>query len=359
MEESLRLALAGGFHEQAARVYTNVASFGERFREFALAEKYALEGLAFDRHHDLDSWTNYLEGTFAKLRLHQGRFDEAEAIARQALATPHLTTVMRLPALGVLGHLRMRQGHDDGQQLLEQGLQMALPTREVQRVAPFAVALAESAWLRDDINGVRQALSSLDGLAGLENNTWDYGGVLIWRHRIGDDVSAMGERVAPPYAAEIRGDISAAAAMWKAIGEPHAAAMALAQGLVADQASSQCSASQNQWQEAIDIFVELGAEPATRKLRNRARAEGVRGIRRGPYAAAKRNVFGITAKELDVLRLMITGKTNVEISTELKRSTKTVDHHVSSLLAKLGAKNRTEAASIAIRENLFAEDKPA
>ena len=363
MEESLRLALAGGFHEQAARVYTNVASFGERFREFAVTEKYAVDGLEFDRRHDLDSWTHYLEGTYAKMLLHQGRFEEAEKLARQVLATPHLTTVMRFPALGVLAHVRMRQGHADGPLQLQEGLQKALPTRELQRVAPFAVALAESAWLRDDIDGVRRALASLDGLAGLETNPWDYGDCVIWRHRIGDDLRAIADQVSPPYAAEIRGDHALAAALWRNIGDPYSAAMALAQGLGANTDSSAASSVDSgalaQWQEAIDIFVQLGAEPAARKLRNRARALGLRGIRRGPYAAARRNVYGITSKELDVLRLMMDGKTNLEISSELSRSSKTVDHHVSSLLAKLGAKNRTEAASIAIRENLFAEDKPA
>jgi DNA-binding NarL/FixJ family response regulator len=91
-------------------------------------------------------------------------------------------------------------------------------------------------------------------------------------------------------------------------------------------------------------------------LRNRARAEGVRGMRRGPYAAAKHNAFGLTSKELDVLRLMVAGKTNVEISATLVRSAKTVEHHVSSVLAKLGARNRTEAANIAIRDQLFPDD---
>lgn len=359
MEESLRLALAGGFHEQAARVYTNVASYGERYRDFAVAEKFALEGLEFDRHHDLDSWTHYLEGTYAKLCFHQGRFEEAEAIARRVLATPHLTAVMRFPALGVLAHLRMRQGHADGQLQLEQGLTMALPTKELQRVAPFVIALAESAWLRDDAEGVRRALASLEGLVGLENNPWDYGDCVIWRHRIGDDLRAIADKVAPPYAAEIRGESETAAMLWRNIGDPYSAAMALAQGLGVGNGPSPCSVSRNQWQQAIDVFVQLGAEPAARKLRNRARMDGVRGIRRGPYAAARRNVFGITAKELDVLRLMITGKTNVEISTELRRSSKTVDHHVSSVLAKLGAKNRTEAANIALREKLLADDGPA
>jgi DNA-binding CsgD family transcriptional regulator/tetratricopeptide (TPR) repeat protein len=348
MEESLREALAGGFHEQAARVYTNVAYYGERFRDFAVAEKYALEGLEFDRRHDLDSWTHYLEGSYALLQLLQGKFAEAEAIARKALAAPHLTTVMRLPALGVLAQVRMRQGHADGLTLLEDGLAMALPTRELQRIAPFALSLAEYAWLQGDVAGIGRALAFLDGLAGRDANAWDRGDCAIWRHRAGEDLRAVADTMAPPYAAEMRGDIDAAAKCWLDIGDPYSAALALAQSPVED--------AQAHWSEAIEIFTSLGAEPAVRKLRNDARALGVRGIRRGQYGSARENEFGLTKKELDVLRLLVAGKTNQEISAQLVRSAKTIEHHVSAVLGKLGARNRAEAASIAVRDQLFADD---
>ena len=58
----------------------------------------------------------------------------------------------------------------------------------------------------------------------------------------------------------------------------------------------------------------------------------------------------LTERELDVLRLMARGATNQEIAAELFISDKTVSVHVSSILAKLGAASRTEAAAIA-RDN--------
>jgi DNA-binding CsgD family transcriptional regulator/tetratricopeptide (TPR) repeat protein len=349
MEESLSEALAGGFHEQAARVYTNVAYYGERFRDFAVAEKYAREGLEFDRRHDLDSWTHYLEGSYALLQLLQGKFEDAEAIARKALAALHLTTVMRLPALGVLAQVRMRQGHADGLTMLEEGLAMALPTRELQRIAPFALSLAEYAWLQGDVDGIGRALASLDGLTGRDANCWDRGDCAIWRHRAGEDLRAVADTMAPPYAAEMHGDIDAAAQCWRDIGDPYSAALALAQ--------SPSAGAQAHWSQAIEIFTALGAEPAAKKLRNDARAHGVRGIRRGQYASARANQFGLTQKELDVLRLLVAGKTNQEISAQLVRSTKTIEHHVSAVLGKLGARNRAEAAGIAMRERLFADNQ--
>ncbi len=342
MEESLRLALAGGFHEQAARVYTNVAVYGERWN-FAVAEAYALEGLKFDRSHDLDSWTHYLAGVLAQMRLHQGELEEAEAIARDVLLQPQLATVMRLPALGALGHAQLRLGRADSDTQLAEGLALARPTREAERICPFVAALAESAWLRDDRGGVEAALAALEGLPGAKTNPWDFGDCVVWRHRMGADCSALIAHVAPPHAAEMRGKIKEAATLWTAMGDPHSAAMALAHG------------SQAQWHEAIEIFATIGAEPAITRLRNRARAAGVRGLRRGPYAKSKQNEFALTAKELDVLRLVIAGKTNVEISEILVRSHRTVEHHVSSVLAKLNARNRADAVLIAADKKLFAD----
>jgi DNA-binding CsgD family transcriptional regulator len=61
---------------------------------------------------------------------------------------------------------------------------------------------------------------------------------------------------------------------------------------------------------------------------------------------------GLTARELEVLRLIAEGATNRGIATELFISEKTVHNHVSNLLAKIGCANRTEAASYALKKHL-------
>jgi two-component system, NarL family, response regulator LiaR len=60
----------------------------------------------------------------------------------------------------------------------------------------------------------------------------------------------------------------------------------------------------------------------------------------------------LTRREREVLELMVEGLTNTEIADRLVVSLSTVKTHVSSIIAKLGASTRTEAAAIAVREHL-------
>jgi DNA-binding NarL/FixJ family response regulator len=68
------------------------------------------------------------------------------------------------------------------------------------------------------------------------------------------------------------------------------------------------------------------------------------------FAAA--DEFGLTDRELEVLRLLADGRTNRQIGEELFIAAKTASVHVSRILMKLGVSNRAEAAAAAHRMGL-------
>ena len=68
--------------------------------------------------------------------------------------------------------------------------------------------------------------------------------------------------------------------------------------------------------------------------------------------------YGLTGRELAVLRLLAAGRTNAQIGAELYISHKTVSVHVSNILRKLGVSGRAQAAALAERAGLLAASGP-
>ncbi|MEJ7873435.1 MAG: response regulator transcription factor, partial [Rubrobacteraceae bacterium] len=92
-----------------------------------------------------------------------------------------------------------------------------------------------------------------------------------------------------------------------------------------------------------------GATGALQRIESSAATPSARGARRSTQA----NPAGLTARERDVVRLLAEGLQNAEIAKRLFLSAKTVDHHVSAILAKLRVRTRTEAARLAGRIGLL------
>jgi DNA-binding NarL/FixJ family response regulator len=78
-----------------------------------------------------------------------------------------------------------------------------------------------------------------------------------------------------------------------------------------------------------------------------------------PRPTTRAHPAGLTAREAEVLRLLGQGLRNAAIAVHLVVSPKTVDHHVSAVLAKLGVRSRVEAAQLASRLTPPTEDGDA
>lgn len=334
VERSLRLALDGGFHEQVGRAYYNLFSMAVARREYDLARRYQREGMEYCEEHDLNSWRLYMLACSARSKFEQGDWMGCSEDVDAVLRHPNSTPVTRIPALTILGLLRIRRGDPDPDSPLDEARALAGPLQELQRVAALACARAEVAWLADDLQGVIHEVRPVYELSRQKLDPRMNGELAVWLFR----ANALDERptgIAEPYSLEIAGQWRAAAKAWKVLGCPyeHATLLAL-HGRESDK------------REALATFESLGASPAARLLRKQFRAEGVKGVPRGARASTRSNPHGLTRREVEILALLSDGMRNAGIAKRLFVSQKTVDHHVSSILMKLGVPSRAQAVAV-------------
>jgi DNA-binding CsgD family transcriptional regulator/tetratricopeptide (TPR) repeat protein len=343
LERSLELALSHELHEHAARAYINLAGQAVIDRDYARAQRWFAEGLAYTRERDLDSSTLFMLADRARAHLEQGLWQKAEDDASAALAATQ-TPITRGLAVIVLGCVRLRRGGPGADAMLDEGRKLALVTDDIQIIGPMAAARAEAAWLKGDPEQMRAEAEAVYELALRHPGPWRRGELALWLWRAGA-LDRAPEGAALPYRLEISGDWQAAAAAWQRIGCPYEQALALAHG---DRPAQL---------QALDILTKLGAAPAAAIVRRDLRAGGLHGIPRGPRAATKGNPLGLTARQVDILRLLAGDLANKEIAAELRISPKTVDHHVSAVLAKLGVSTRREAGRHPITRAFLAQSR--
>jgi DNA-binding NarL/FixJ family response regulator len=104
--------------------------------------------------------------------------------------------------------------------------------------------------------------------------------------------------------------------------------------------------------QALATFQDLGATATARLTRRRMRELGLRSIPIGARSATRSDPLGLTRREREVLELICGGHTNAAIAARLVISPKTVDHHVTAVLAKLGTPTRSAAMAEAFRLQL-------
>lgn len=334
LEESLAMSLKHNLHEHAARAYTNLSEYAVEFRRFDLAERVLTGGIAYEVEHDLDAWSFYLSGRLALLRLEQGRLHDADTISTGVMERTDLSLVVRLPALLVQARARMRLGLPDAGGLLEQAFTDSMATDELQHVVPARLSLIEQAWLSGNLAAGQEHLDALLALSAEERHPWNIGERAVWAKRFGREVQALRSNSLPePFRLELDDNLAAAARAWETLGMPYAAA------IVRLQMSDAAALS-----DAVRELEAMGAAAAAAKGRRIAaslgHARALPRARRGAYKAARNHPLGLTAREQDVLAHMVRGLTNKEISDAMARSPRTVEHHVSAVLAKLNAPNR-------------------
>jgi DNA-binding CsgD family transcriptional regulator len=150
----------------------------------------------------------------------------------------------------------------------------------------------------------------------------------------------------------------AAAAAWEGCGQPYPRAYALLRAAGVAAAAGDRDGAAGRLRLAAGLASQLGARPLQEQigqLARRARVE-LAGPAGGQSPGGPAVPFGLTPRELEVLRLVAAGRANPDIAAELFISRRTASVHVSNILGKLGVSSRGEAAALAHRRHLF--DQP-
>ena len=285
--------------EEAKRALERFAHGADKFASgdayYQQAEAYRVLGesaAAEDAYQQASRWGRQPQPGLALLRLAQGKTDAAAAAIGRAVAetTDRLQRVKLLPAQ----------------------VEIMLAAGEVQAALDAADELIQIAGaystpaLRAMANHARGAAMLADGdshaaLVALRG-AWQ-----LWR-----------ELHAPYEAARVRVLVGLAC---RQLGDREAAAM--------------------EFDAARTVFAQLGAALDLARVEALARS------------GAAPNAQGLTERELQVLRLLATGKTNHAIANELVLSEKTVHRHVSNIFTKLGVSSRAAATAYAYQHRLL------
>jgi DNA-binding CsgD family transcriptional regulator len=260
---------------------------------YLLADLLRLRGeypAAEDSYREASRWGREPQPGLALLRLAQGRTDTAEASIRRALAEPVDPTA-----------------------------------RPVLLAAAVEILLAAG-----DLSGAREVGAELVGIAA------DVDAPILRAmaaHWSGAVHVAAGDQ--PTALAALRDALS----WWQLVGAPYEAARARTLiGQACRDAGDEDSALM-EFDAAAAVFARLGAAPQVALIKTLTR-------RQTPAPA------GLTAREVDVLRRVATGRSNREIAADLVVSEATVARHVSNILTKLGVRSRSAATAFAFEHGL-------
>jgi DNA-binding CsgD family transcriptional regulator/tetratricopeptide (TPR) repeat protein len=338
LAEALEVAVEHGHHAPAGRAYTNFAEIYAVDRDFALADQYRREGLAYCEERDMDVFVSCLTGNLVMCGEITGDWDSAMEKGNALLARV-ASPINRINALCGTGLIAARRGQGIIWTRLDEAATSGIRVEEPEWIAKPALARAEAAWLEGNLELARTEIERIVPVIEFVD-PFQRGAVAVWFRRLGVSYESSGI-VSAPHELMLAGRSDDAADLWLGLSSPVEAAMALYDG-----------GSEAQLRRALTIFEGLGATASANVVRARMRQTGVRSIPVGARSATRANPSGLTRRESEVLELITRGATNAEIADALFISQKTVDHHVSAILAKLGTSTRGAAAAEAERLGL-------
>jgi DNA-binding CsgD family transcriptional regulator len=308
-------------HTHCRSVYGSLLSVIGRWPE---AEEAMLDALSPQASQAINHRVE-TSAHLAELRLRQGRITEAEELLR-----PFEDYV---DCCAPLARLHLAQGRANlAAAVIERGLSELVGDQV--RSVPLLALLVEVDLARDDLDAATDTVSRLHGLA--DEADWP----LLF-----SEASLAAAKVAAKT-----GDTKRALAFLNGAQQgtprgdrPHLAGQVHLERARVYSRAADIVRAVTEGRAALAIFERLGAARDADETAALLRDLGERRRPRRPDTAQS----GLSTREREVLGLLREGLTNAEIGARLYISPKTAEHHVSSVLSKLGVRSRAEAALLA------------
>lgn len=342
LADALEAARRAGFMIRMVRAYVNLTTVAVALREHAWVDRVAAEALPLlEERHVSPLPIMAIRFCRARSLLDRGRWDEALAVA----AARERWWQGEYPvACAMEGLVKARRGEPGADEALrhawtEIGDRVGA---ESARHGMIRLALVESAWVRDDRAAAIDELRAARESRAVARFARSGGELALWGARLGVELE-LPSGASDPVVLELEGDWKRAIDAWRELQAPYEAALAALPG--DDRAARQ----------AMAALQKLGATATAQAFARERAARGARPAR-GPRRSTLANPAGLTRREQEVLQALDSEASNAEIAAALHLSERTVAHHVSAILAKLGARNRHLAVEHARRQGLLADD---
>lgn len=336
IEQGYQTARMTDAHTEPRSAAANAVNMCLQWRDVPNAERWLALSWDLAEMLDLGPFLLYVRFSRAELAALRCAWREAESEARLVSQDPRTPESARTFTLSLLARVLARTGQPGIKADLRRAWEYAKTANEPQHIFRAGAAIAEHRWLGGVTDDEMFDEVVYEFHRWLEvARPWHVGELALWLWLDGN-IPSIPDNVPDVLRALGRGDWQAAARWFAEHDDRYLQAVALSVG---DSGARV---------RALELLERINAIPLADKLRAELRAEGVHVPGRRALAT-RESRHGLTARQTEVLDLLRNELSNAEIGQRLFISERTVEHHVSAILTKLGVASRTEAVSVTRR----------
>lgn len=361
LRDAIRQAREARAEAEAARGYRMIGSGSSVLVEYGIAEPWLREGIEYADQTERWNDRHYMAAHLAHVHWATGAAEAASRQAAQARADGSAGVTTHVTVLHVLGYLAMGRGDWAGATAhLDEAYRLGTRMDELQRLSPALWGLAETALLQGHVDeAIARCEEGYAASAAVEDAVYMFPYVVTGTRaylRRGEPTNARDWLDRTGRLILLRGIPGTLPALDHAHGLLHLAGGQTGKARESlTRAADAWRGRRREW-EGVRALLDLAtcavrsrrpAEAAAvrAEARERATSAGMVALIPSSEAAAPDTPSPLTAREVEVARLIATGATNREIAATLFIAPKTVSAHVEHILTKLGASRRAEIAA--------------